>query len=58
LHDASLRELDQLRPPLPAVRRPPKEPTAALDIDSVDGTRTVVLFRSPMLPEMLDKAVE
>jgi hypothetical protein len=31
---------------------------AALDIDSIDGTRTVVRFRSPMLPEMLDKAVE
>lgn len=31
---------------------------AALDIDSADGTRTIVSFRSPMLPELLEPAVE
>jgi hypothetical protein len=31
---------------------------AAVDITSIDGTRTVIRFRSPALPEMLDPAVE
>jgi hypothetical protein len=31
---------------------------ASLDFDADDGTRTVVRFRSPMLPELLDPAVE
>ncbi len=31
---------------------------AALDIEAADGTRTVVHFRSPMLPELLEPAVE
>lgn len=31
---------------------------AALDLDGSDGTRTVVRFRSPMLDELLDPAVE
>jgi hypothetical protein len=31
---------------------------AALDIDAADGTRTIVRFRSPMLPELLEAAVE
>jgi hypothetical protein len=31
---------------------------AAVDITSIDGTRTVVRFRSPALPELLDPGVE
>jgi hypothetical protein len=31
---------------------------AAVDIASVDGSRTVVRFRSPALPELLDPGVE
>lgn len=31
---------------------------AALDIEAADGTRTVVRFRSPILPELLEAAVE
>lgn len=31
---------------------------AAVDITSVDGTRTVIRFRSPALPELLDPGVE
>lgn len=31
---------------------------AALDIEASDGTRTIVSFRSPMLPELLESAVE
>jgi len=30
----------------------------ALDIDASDGTHTVVRFRSPILPELLDPGVE
>ena len=30
----------------------------AVEVDSRDGTRTVVRFRSPMLPALLDPAVE
>ena len=29
-----------------------------VDIDSIDGSRTVVRFRSPALPELLDPGVE
>ena len=31
---------------------------AAVDMLSADGTKTIVRFRSPMLPELLDPAVE
>ena len=31
---------------------------AAVDIASTDGTRTIVRFRSPALPELLDAGVE
>jgi hypothetical protein len=31
---------------------------AAVEIASIDGTRTMVRFRSPALPELLDPAVE
>ena len=31
---------------------------AAVDITSVDGTRTVIRFRSPALPEVLNPGVE
>ncbi|HEX7418415.1 MAG TPA: hypothetical protein VF505_00925 [Thermoanaerobaculia bacterium] len=30
----------------------------ALDVTALDGTRTTVRFRSPVLPELLDPAVE
>jgi hypothetical protein len=29
-----------------------------VDIDSIDGSRTIVRFRSPALPELLDPGVE
>ena len=31
---------------------------AEVDIDSIDGSRTIVRFRSPALPELLDPGVE
>ena len=31
---------------------------SALEIDAADGSQTVVRFRSPMLPELLEAAVE
>ncbi len=40
------------------LRQTPEGADAALDIDAADGTRTVVCFRSPMLPELLESAVE
>lgn len=30
----------------------------AIDIEAADGTRTIVRFRSPMLPELLEAGVE
>jgi len=31
---------------------------AALDLEAADGTKTTLRFRSPMLPELLESAVE
>ncbi len=63
IHIGARRRSDHLGHRIPRVRAVRLRQTqegadAALDIHAADGTRTVVRFRSPMLPELLDPAVE
>jgi uncharacterized protein DUF5335 len=57
------RHLDHLGHRVPRVRAIHLQQTdegadAALDFDATDGTRTMIRFRSPMIPELLDPSVE
>ena len=63
IHIGARRRLDHVGHRVPDVRAVRVQQTdegavAALDLDGSDGTRTVVRFRSPMLDELLDPAVE
>lgn len=63
IHIGARRRLDHLGHRVPHVRAIRLQQTdegadAAVDLDAFDGTRTIVRLRSPMLPELLDPAVE
>jgi uncharacterized protein DUF5335 len=63
IHIGARRRLDHIGHRVPHVRAVRLQQTdegrvAAVDLDATDGTRTVVRFRSPILPELLDPAVE
>lgn len=63
IHIGARRRLDHIGHRIAHVRNVRLRQTdagadAAVDFDANDGTRTVVRFRSPMLPDLLDPAVE
>jgi hypothetical protein len=63
IHIEARRRLDHVGHRVPGVRAVRLQQTdegavAALDFETADGTRTAVRFRSPIIPELLDPAVE
>lgn len=63
IHIGARRRIDHIGHRIPRVRNVRLRQTdegadSSLDFDATDGTRTVLRFRSPMLPELLDPAVE